>query len=59
MEHKDIDVAEVFRPYGTPLGDLPDPLVRSLEGLVEHVANLQARIDLLEKASEKKMKKNK
>jgi len=59
VEHKDIDVAEVFRPYGTPLGDLPDPLVRSLEGLVEHVANLQARIELLEKASEKKMKKNK
>ena len=59
VEHKDIDVAEVFRPYGTPLGDLPDPLVRSLEGLVEHVANLQERIDLLEKASEKKTKKNK
>ena len=57
VEHKDIDVAEVFRPYGTPLGDLPDPLVRSLEGLVEHVANLQERIDLLEKASEKKTKK--
>ena len=59
VEHKDIDVAEVFRPYGTPLGELPDPLVRSLEGLVEHVANLQARIDLLEEALEKKIKKNK
>jgi serine O-acetyltransferase len=38
-----------FRPYGTPLGDLPDPLARSLEGLIDHVTTLQARIDQLEK----------
>lgn len=39
---------EEFAPYGTPLGDLPDPVARAIEGLTERVAVLQARIDQLE-----------
>ena len=37
-----------FCPYGMPLGDLPDPVARSLEGLIDHVTLLQARIEELE-----------
>ena len=37
-----------FSPYGTPVGDLPDPVVRAMDGLMEHVSVLQARIDALE-----------
>ena len=37
-----------FSPYGTPLGDLPDPVARAIEGLMEQVSVLQARVDQLE-----------
>jgi len=37
-----------FSPYGTPLGDVPDPVARAIDGLMEHVSVLQARIDDLE-----------
>ena len=37
-----------FSPYGTPIGDLPDPVARAMDGLMEHVSVLQARIDELE-----------
>lgn len=37
-----------FSPYGTPLGDVPDPVARAIDGLMEHVSVLQARIDELE-----------
>ena len=53
VENKDIDVAEIFRPYGTPLGDIPDPLSRSHEGLTEHVAILQNRLDQVEEKIKK------
>lgn len=39
---------EGFAPYGTPLGDLPDPIVRAIEGLMERVSVLQARVEELE-----------
>jgi serine O-acetyltransferase len=46
--------AEGFSPYGTPLGDLPDPVSRAIEGLMDQVSVLQARVDQLEgKAKEK------
>ena len=45
---------EGFSPYGTPLGDLPDPVARAIEGLMDQVSVLQARVDQLEgKAKEK------
>lgn len=39
---------DLFSPYGTPLGDLPDPVSRALDGLMEQVSLLQARVDRLE-----------
>ncbi|RED53645.1 serine O-acetyltransferase EpsC [Aestuariispira insulae] len=37
-----------FAPYGTPLGELPDPVARAMDGLMEHVSTLNARIKDLE-----------
>ncbi|MFT6580804.1 MAG: serine O-acetyltransferase [Alphaproteobacteria bacterium] len=37
-----------FAPYGTPLGDLPDPVARALEGLMDQVTGLKARVEELE-----------
>lgn len=39
---------EQFAPYGTPLGDLPDPVARALDGLMDQVTMLKARIEELE-----------
>jgi len=39
---------EAFAPYGTPMGDLPDPVARAIEGLMEQVSILQARVEQLE-----------
>jgi serine O-acetyltransferase len=32
-----------------PLGDLPDPVARAIEGLMEQVSVLQARVEQLER----------
>ena len=37
-----------FAPYGTPLGELPDPVAKAMDGLMEHVSTLNARIKDLE-----------
>ena len=34
-----------FSPYGTPLGDVPDPIARALEGLMEQVTTLKVRVE--------------
>jgi serine O-acetyltransferase len=39
---------EAFAPYGTPMGDLPDPVQRAVEGLMEQISVLKARIEELE-----------
>ena len=39
---------EEFQPYGTPLGDLPDPAARAIEGLMQQVSGLQAHVAALE-----------
>lgn len=39
---------ESFAPYGTPMGDLPDPVARAIEGLMDQVSVLQARVEQLE-----------
>lgn len=41
-----------FLAYGTPRGDLPDPVARALDAMAEHVAALQARIGALEKQAD-------
>lgn len=38
-----------FVAYGTPSPDIPDPLSRSLDGLLDHVGKLTARIEDLER----------
>ncbi len=32
---------ETFAPYGTPLGDLPDPIVRAMDGLMDQVYDVE------------------
>lgn len=39
---------EQFSPYGTPLGDLPDPVASAIRGLMDEVMILRRRIDDLE-----------
>ncbi len=40
--------AHDFTPYGTPMGDIPDPVARAIEGLVDQVSGLKARVEELE-----------
>ncbi len=40
-----------FRAYGTPTGEIPDPVARAIDGLLDQVSRLQARIDHLETQS--------
>ncbi|MBL4721659.1 MAG: serine O-acetyltransferase [Alphaproteobacteria bacterium] len=40
--------SDEFAPYGTPLGDLPDPIARALEGLMDQVTSLKVRVEELE-----------
>ncbi len=37
-----------FSPYGTPLGDLPDPVARTIEGLMNEIAAMRTQIATLE-----------
>ncbi len=39
---------EEFSPYGTPVGDLPDPIARAIDGLMEQVTTLKAQVQELE-----------
>ncbi len=39
---------ESFEPYGTPMGDLPDPMAQVVEGLKTQIGGLKSRIDELE-----------
>ncbi|MBB3065023.1 serine O-acetyltransferase [Limibacillus halophilus] len=43
-----------FVAYGTPVGDLPDPVARALEGLMDEVTRLRGRLDELENIVEEK-----
>ncbi|PWC31417.1 serine O-acetyltransferase EpsC [Azospirillum sp. TSO35-2] len=40
-----------FLPYGTPCGEIPDPVARALSGLLDQVTALQARVGELESAA--------
>ena len=39
---------EHFEPYGTPLGDLPDPVANAIRGLIDEVTTLRRRVEDLE-----------
>ena len=43
--------AESFAAYGTPTEELPDPNSRSMEGFLEQLSLLRARVEELERAS--------
>jgi serine O-acetyltransferase len=40
--------SQEFRDYGTPTGEMPDPVARAIDGLLDQVSRLQGRIDHLE-----------
>lgn len=40
---------ERFVAYGTPTGDIPDPIARALDGLLDEVQHLRARVAELER----------
>jgi serine O-acetyltransferase len=44
-EHRE---TPAFVAYGTPTGDLPDPVARTLEGLLDEVQRLRQRVNQLE-----------
>lgn len=48
---------EEFSPYGTPLGDLPDPAARAIEGLMQQVETLRAQVSSLESRLQEAEKK--
>jgi serine O-acetyltransferase len=45
---RELAAKEEFLPYGTPGDDIPDPVARALNGLVEEVGRLSARVEELE-----------
>ena len=42
------DSVRPFVAYGTPVGDIPDPVARALEGMMGEIQTLRARIDELQ-----------
>jgi len=40
--------SQEFRAYGTPTGEMPDPVARAIDGLLDQVSRLKGRIDQLE-----------
>lgn len=44
VDGKKAQISDEFSPYGTPLGDLPDPAARAIEGLMQHVETLRAQV---------------
>ncbi len=42
------DEQRSFLAYGTPTGEIPDPVSRALDGLLDHVSALKLRIETLE-----------
>jgi serine O-acetyltransferase len=48
------DCSSEFMAYGTPTQDLPDPVARAVEGLMEQVNALKARVEELEKHEEQR-----
>jgi serine O-acetyltransferase len=43
---------EKFVAYGTPTGELPDPVARAIDGLLQEVHGLRARVNELESQAE-------
>ncbi|WP_448205785.1 serine O-acetyltransferase [Azospirillum sp. sgz302134] len=45
---RDRSETQKFMPYGTPCGDIPDPVARALNGLLDQVSSLRQRVEELE-----------
>ena len=43
-----VEEAARFVAYGTPTGDIPDPVARAIDGLLDEVQSLRARVNALE-----------
>lgn len=37
-----------FSPYGTPLGDMPDPIAKAIEGLMQEITTLRTEMKVME-----------
>lgn len=46
------DTSQEFLAYGTPTGEIPDPVARALDGLLDQVSTLRARVEELERHAE-------
>jgi serine O-acetyltransferase len=42
------DPCKDFDAYGIPGRELPDPVARAIDGLLDHISRLQARVSALE-----------
>lgn len=43
-----VEKEETFEPYGTPMGDVPDPMVQAMEGMRKQIGDMKARVEELE-----------
>lgn len=43
-----VAASDCFEPYGTPMGDMPDPMVQMVDGLKAQIGGMKSRIDELE-----------
>jgi serine O-acetyltransferase len=48
MAREEVGQKQEFLPYGTPCDDIPDPIARALNGLLDEVHALRARVAELE-----------
>lgn len=51
-KRKDDEEPPRFVAYGTPTGDIPDPVARAIEGLLDEVQSLRARVNRIEEGAE-------
>ena len=48
----DVAAPELFLPYGTPCGEMPDPVARAVSALLDEVSSLRARVADLEERTQ-------
>lgn len=53
IQSADTSSSDDFMAYGTPTGEIPDPIARALEGLLDEVQNLRARVGELENSEDR------
>lgn len=43
-----VEKEETFEPYGTPMGDLPDPMAQAMDGMKKQIGDMKKRVEELE-----------